>query len=271
MDHNMMSKVANAEEQKKWQMKHFDYAESRVKEWLASVINTDVKELFPDYTTERDVLMANHDNNTYMFSLEHEPRSYKLDNAFVKSVPTLDKSTMIMFQSVFTVFGPVVKTMAHFSEEFDFTYPEFDMKTMSFYLKTSNKLENKRQTAMKNIIEVKEYLGKLTKVKLVETAPDYKEKSVELQQIKTNLLKVQSEALQVLNGISEEDVRQEELRCNRRNKEFLKAPRLYLSADRTSDIPEELLVKRMPTFGLQYQDPLEDNYIDKLKKEYDVN
>ena len=63
------SKQEEIEDEKKWAMKYFDYAEDAIKEWISLQIKEEISIVFDDYKNSTDVITTEIDDIYYTLYL----------------------------------------------------------------------------------------------------------------------------------------------------------------------------------------------------------
>lgn len=273
MNFDGMTKAEAEVEKKRWVDKYFDYAEAPIKEWIAEVFDENVVDLFDDYDADSDILNVNpsdaNNTNKYTFYLTPFPTSnpaFALTKEELLSDKDLKRATSMMYEAVYTAYMPIANTMADKKHLLEDVFPRFDEPTMSFTLMAVNGPFLKRQKLEKALVEVAEQSKRL------KCVPESDASTEMIADLKNKLETVRIETEAGLVELTDDFCRESQLKCNERNQIFAKAPRLYICVEcNKQDISVDVKLKRMPQFGLKYQDPDEENYIDKLKEEYELN
>jgi hypothetical protein len=273
MNFDGMTKAEAETEKKRWTEKYFDYAEAPIKEWIAEVFEEDVVDLFDDYSNNSDILNVNpsdHNNkNVYTFYLTPFPVSQPAFNLTKKELladKDLKRASSMMYEAVYTAYMPIASTMSDKKHLIEDAFPRFDESTMSFILMAMNGPFLKRQKLEKALLEVAEQFKRL---KCVPDSDASAEMVADLE-AKLDTVRVETEA--ELIKLTDDVCRKAQIECDNRNKKFVESSRLYVCVEcNKQDISVDDKLRHMPQFGLKYQDPDEENYIDKLKDEYGVN
>lgn len=268
MDTSNMSKAEADAETKKWTDKYFDFAESAVKEWIAETFDEDVETLFDDYTSEADVLNVKSGDDLYTLYLTSTPPvspAFAISKEELLSDLVLQRATSMMYEAVFTVFMPVVGTMSSMQHLVTDIFPTFDEATMSFRLVSMNAPYMKRKQLEKTFDEIKLQEKRLKSIVAVEMSADT------IKELKRKLSVALEANVQQGNEITNEMCKEAQLICDERNKAFETRVKLYVCLEKNkSDIVLDQKLKRMPQFGLKYQDPDEETLIDQFKQEYNI-
>jgi len=265
MSHNQ-SRQEIEEEKAQWSMKFFDYAESPIKEWIAAELEETIETIFDDYKDESDVISMEIDKEYYLCYLTHCPVETNNGSAFcltseeLKKHENLQKATSIMFDAVYTVFPPVVKTMTNLFHRMEDVFPKFDEKTMSFSFFMVNKYQIMHDQGFMTLNKIQEQWNRLIGVS-----------NEEADSIREKLDQLRTKTVENINLCTVEKITNQEKICKEANAKYEKSPKLYLVLEKNTKPNEESIMRRLPEFGLKYQDPDEETYIDKLKREQNIN
>jgi hypothetical protein len=267
------SKIEEEDETKKWSMKYFNYAETPIKEWIADVLEESVDVLFDDYTGESDIICMTSESKYYKFYLSTESSNENLDlpNLAVsieefRNNPDFTKSASILFDSVMTVFKPITHTMSNLKSNMIYSFPAFNEKYMRFEMNEVNHLRYEKQGALDNIAKSKELIDKIK---------DKTEK--EFTDIRSQLYEKQMEFFNKFNSIKDSDILARDEECKLQNEYYKsKGKYLYIIMEPNNKIQDreqineeiDTIMNRMPEFGTKWEDPEEENSIDRLKKEF---
>lgn len=289
-----MSSLADRQaEQKKWAMKYFDYADVPIKEWISAVLDEDTSHLFDDYdedNNETDILnVKDENNNTFSFYLtafpEDDKPTFVLTPEEVKESPKLSRAMKLMFDSVYTVFPPVVKTMSNMNHRMEDIFPVFDDKYHAFKLTRVNGLAHKRMGLMKNMEQIIYQFGQLTEktqeldrtIKQAEEKNDIEvlnvlhQKKQQSRELETKLQDLAHDTETQINEITKDLMELSQQECDSVNKMLESAPMLYLCCERDKDdISNEIKLRGLPDIGVPFQDPDEESYVDQYKKEHGI-
>jgi hypothetical protein len=257
-----LSPLQKQEEQKKWALKCFDYAEDPIKEWIAAQLDETVETLFDDYSEESDILSIEVDKAHYTFYLTCYPTDLRNDTAFhidkeyFLSHPKLQKAASILFDAVYMVFPPVVKTMTNMGHRIEDVFPDFEEKNMCFRFRMVNKFEMLKRQALQTLEQIRENFAK------IEGKTDE-----QFTEIREKLTTLQKEQLDKLNSLGEAVIAEQEAKCQLQNETFRLGKRLYIAVEKNMKQQDDDIMKRLPDFGLKYQDPEEETAIEAYKKE----
>jgi hypothetical protein len=256
-----MDRKTEEEEKAKLILKFFDYAETPIQEWLAEYLGVDVNELFEDYQDNSDIIGFKNENNgkhyeAYLVTMSSDAGLF-VDKQLLDSSEKTRKSCSMLFDAVHQVFPAVVSTInKDYADRVKFLHPKFDNDGMRFCLHRTNGAA----------LELK--LGLDARKQIIQCLNNEK-------QLDPNTLENVHKRLEDVNKMIQKNnvdvLNAEEKLCRELNEVLPLGTWLYLAVDEgQSEVSEESL-QRLPVFGLRYQDPDEENYIDKLKKEYSVN
>lgn len=280
----MASKEQIQAENAKIAEKHFDYAESIIKEWLAEYLNVPVANAFPDYTDHSDVLGFKSDGGkyytAYLVTLKNNT-PVQLDTSELKPETKFGKAVGIMLDAVNVVFGAILSTIEpEFSDRVINLRPILSSETMSFNLKYINIKALQLQQAVQRKHQINMYLsGKAKELEENKTAESISAEDMQ----KINGIVDQCD--QIIKSIPKSTLDSEQEKCTLENEKMTRLSSLYLvieentqeedTAEESNDVLNDVSkleesLQRLPTFGLPYQDPTQENYIDKIKKEYQV-
>jgi len=232
--------------------KFFKYTESTIKEWLAEYLNTDVRELFPDYTDESDVIGLEYENKNYIAYVVTMPAETPrlVDMKLLDKCENMQKACSMLYDAVNQVFLAIIATAENKRDKLSNLMPAFDEDTMSFQITRINMQASKLRAACMQNNQIKQLLESQAEP-LTEQQQAYVQSSME--KIK-----------EIYSTITQEMLDEEEKICQLENSLNLDQPRLHIVIEESTDVESGL--DRLPEFGYKYQDPEEDNYIDKLKK-----
>lgn len=264
-----MSKADAEAEKQKWSAKYFDFSESAIKEWIADVFGEEPETLFDDYTGEADVLNIKSGDDSYTLYLTPFPPNdpaFGISKTELMEDKEIQRASSMMYEAVYTVYAPVAKTMSSMVHLVEDVFPMFDEKEMCFKLVAMNAPYMKRMQLEKTFEEVEKQAARLAAV------PESELSKETVQELESKLEAVRAETIAGINEITNDICKAAQDMCNERNAKFDEGSKLYVCLEKNKeDIDEELKHKRLPQFGLKYQDPDEEDYIDRLKKEFNIN
>lgn len=264
-DEQPKTRQEEIEEKKKWALKYFDYAEDPIKEWIAAQLEETVDILFDDYKQMSDIISTEIDKVYYTLYLTPFPSELRNGTAFnlskeqFRTMPKLQKAASKMFEAVYTVFPPVIKTMTNMTHRLEDVFPEFDEDLMCFRFRMVNKYEIIKNQAIQMLDKIRDQFERIKD-----------KEGEEFEKISEQLKSLQIEQINKLNGISASDCSAQEEKCGLANESFNKGARLYMVLDVNVKPDDDVIMKRLPDFGLKYQDPDEENYIDRYKREQQI-
>lgn len=231
----------------------FDYAEAPVKKWLALAFDKPLIELFPDYKEHRESIGISSNGDSYVcyFSPVNDNRRYIFTANDTKELP-IKKTIDILFNALYPVYTAVVSS-CELNDKLIGVYPYFDESNMTFTLRAVNQYRimlSQCQNALDQCAK---------KMALAEPNSEYYDQ----------LANARTKVLDGINLCTEEVICKRDAELVDINNNYALMPRLHLIVIKNC-LDEDEIGKRLPTFGLEFQDPEEDNYIDILKKEQNI-
>jgi hypothetical protein len=255
------------EEKKAWAMRFFDYAEAPIKEWISSYLEENVETIFPDYSADSDIISIQEDNGThYNVYLTPFPTIIKDSTAFViekdkfNTSEKLKKAASLLFDAVYAVYVPVLKSMVNMGHRMEDIFPKFNDVQMYFEFNMVNKYYMQKQQACQNLIKIDEQFNRIKDIHTQEA-----------NEIRTKLASLNMEYSEKNNAITDEMLNTQEELCRKENEIFALGTKLYVVLETNIKPKDDIIMKHLPDFGLKYQDPDEDNYVDKYKKEMGID
>jgi hypothetical protein len=249
-----MENPQDQEDKIKLLMKFFDYTEAPIKEWIAEYLNQPVDKVFPDYEDKVDLFGFQDDNTKlfysgYVVSMEQDQGPF-VDKQLIESSEKVKQVCSLLFDAVAQVFNSVIATCDDsYKESVKDLRPMFNEEKLAFYLVRINSKAAELQMAV-------EHKKKLFEMLHADNTEEQNQKIYDFVK-KLDL---------VIEKHTKAELDLEEIKCQLINSKMSETKWLYLAIDQG----EEANLSRLPEFGLLYQDPEEDNYIDKLKKENNV-
>lgn len=270
-----MSRAEAEEEKKKMIEKFFNSAESPIKEWISEYLNVDPEKVFPDYDEDSDDIGFKYKNtqyNAYLISMgPNEPSM--VNKNLLKSSEEVRKACSMLFDAVQMVMPSVLHTSdKEFADDLKGLHFQFDEDTMSFGLIVVNTAQYKKVMSVQHYQQVMQIKGSL-EAKLNE--PNTDENNI--SEIKKQLVKVEELIIKAKSSyeeISNEDIEKEDERCKFVTEKLKLANKLYIVVEELDSNDVDAMnegLKRLPMFGTTYQDTEDESFVDKLKKEYDLN
>ena len=249
-----------AAEKQKWAMRYFDFTDNPIKDWVSDVLEEDVNTIFDDYRDSSDVLSVESKDKFYSVYVTHKPENvnhFPLKYEQVIKQKKLHKAVSMMLEAVYTVYQPVIKTMSSMGHRMEHVHPKFDDVEMTFTLTAINTLEFERKNRLNRVLQIQSQLEKIKN-----------ETGEEIEELRRQLNELKPQAIAFHNEITNAAIAECQETVNSINKVLKNKPKLYVCLDVNSNqtIDKEERYKRMPQFGLKYQDPDEETYIDKLKR-----
>lgn len=253
-----LSKAEAAKQQAELQDKFHNCTESIIKEWIAENMGKPVEELFDDYNDTTDVIGFCEGGKhyiAYVVTMEADSKSL-VDAELLKNSEKARKACSMLFDAIRTVFIAVVGSHVGKSEDSEFMknlMPIFIEESMAFRLIRVNRSLLEVKTAMKHRQQIEQL-----KASGKELSED------EIKSVGARI----DEINKILDIDNQKKVMEEEEICKEIN-ERIAGIWLHIVLEETdpndTDIANESM-KRLPTFGLLFQDPEEETYVDKLKK-----
>jgi hypothetical protein len=257
-----MDRKSAEEEKAKLLMKFFDYAESPIQEWISEYLEVDVKELFPDYQDNSDVLgfqcevNGNHYEG-YLVSMEAGDDCY-VDKELLNISEKYKKTCSMLFDAVHQVFPAVVGTIKEeYKKQVSSIRPLFDNSNMSFKLHSINQSAAALQVAVEAKKQLMPFLMNPGGQFDIDT----------MNNIRSDINKCEK----VIESHTKEMLDRDEDKCKSINLNLEKFNRLYIAVEESDEYqPTDASLSRLPVFGLSYQDPEEESLVDKLKKQMEI-
>lgn len=250
------------EEQKKYAMKFFDYAETPIQKWLAMYFCIPVKTLFPDFKDDTDLISVEESGNYYILYITEKQLESPCDYSYMENSISIKKAASLLFDAVRNTFFAIVKTMNGHKDVSELLIPIFNDSIMAFELKAFNRLAMEKDQADKELLQISSQMQKLNDMNNVKA-----ENRKQIMQLKTQLSQLQTDCLKKYNSITTDSITKMDNKCEELNKTLFGAPKLYIVLEKNTKPSAEQVAKRLPVFGIQYQDVDEDSYIDTLRKE----
>ncbi len=240
----------------------FSCTQSVIQEWIASYLELDVDEVFPDYTVESDVIgvkIGNTQYNGYVVTLPYDMES-QVDMKFMKENENISKTCSLLYDAVYIVFSSVLHTIQDkYKPRVLSLRPSFNENNLNFNLVYINIKAETAKQILEQRINIAKYLEKCEKEHVL----------IEDSQMEIINKKIE-EFNKILLNISEDDMKNEEIKCMLENEKLKQFDRLFICIDETtSDVlnadDPSFLLSRLPEFGLKFQDPDEPTLIDIIK------
>ncbi len=277
-----MSRAEIAQERAAYTDKFFSCAESPIQEWIAAYIGKPVTELFSDYRDESDVIGFMHDSkhyNTYVVTMSADSESL-VDANVMKVSEKARKACSMLYDAVREVFMAVTGSLAESLEKSDTSdasistndtqktvelvkslMPVFVEAKMAFAIKRVNRKAMQLQAAQAQRTQLLNFLRQAPKDGI----------SVEQKEL---IQETFDQLNKVFTETTQEALDAEEKLCKETNAKSETLDWMHIVLEESDPNDVETInesMKRLPMFGLQFQDPDEENYIDKLKKEQNIN
>ena len=245
--------------------KYFQCAEAPIQEWLAAYIKKETKQLFPDYRDDADVIGFMHDDvhyNAYLVSMPWGTESL-VDPELLKNCDKVKKACSMLYDAVKEVFMAVTGSFeAHNKTDpnadlLKSLMPSFDEKKMAFHLTRVNWKALQLKTAYMQRQKIQDFIR------------DTPSESLEPDQLKAIQNSIEQIG-RVFADVNKETLDDYEELCKETNSGIKLFDWMHIVVEKSNPDDVENLensLNRLPTFGLQYQDPDEETYVDKLKRE----
>ncbi len=242
-----MNKAEMFEEQKRWEMKYFDLAETQIKLWIARFLEDSVDVVFPDFRDDTDVLSINDNGKYYTFFLS-ENKEFEVKEL----TENMRKAMSVLYDSVLRVYGPVVHTaMIGVLQNI---MPTFENEHYRFRFMAINRSAMLKQDLLNKLYESQEHYKKLADLD-----------SPEADDIKLKLNNFRDEAIKELNNITEEDILSDEKTRTELEERLTNGPYLYICV-REGGHNDNTIAKRLPVVGPLYCDPEEETLESLIQK-----
>ncbi len=243
--------------------KFFQCAEAPIHEWLAAYVKMPPATLFPDYTGNADVIGFMYEDTHYNAYLVPMPwgTDSLVDPQLLKTDKKTQKACSMLYDAVKQVFMAVTGAFESHNKDdpnadlFKSLIPYFDESKMAFHLNRVNWKALQLKTAYMQRQQIHEYIQKGNTL-----SP---EQVTAVQQSVTTIDKI-------FNEIDKDALDEYEEKCKDTNEKIKLYDWLHIVVEKSDPEAADSLdnsMNRLPMFGLQYQDPDEENYIDKLKNE----
>jgi hypothetical protein len=273
------SKQAIAEEKHALSMKFFDYAETPIKEWISAHLQATQQDIFNEEKTEADILSVCAKGKYYRlyYTVFKDDVEEVAKDEYV-SDEDIRKAMSMLYDAVRLVFPCVIASMQKYKDKLTDIVPKFNQNNLTYSFNMINQLKLNRALHMKNMQDIQVQMAKINqKLDNINKELNKKTKTpedIEMlrngNEIRDNLIITLNDEIKKVNAITEESIKERDAHCETINKELSTSIKLYLIV--TKDKPDDdAIMKRLPKFGMEYQDPDEETFIDTLKKEYNVN
>lgn len=254
-----MSYEEHALESKQIDDKLFGCLEAPIQEWLADYLKCSPSEAFEDYNDDVDVIGFQENKlhyNTYAVTLSYnEPKH--VDEELLKSSEKARKTCSMLFDGVYKVFPAVLQSVnAKYKEKIAAMRPIFDESTMSFKLVRINSNCERLQLGLEQI----------KKIDAVLADPNQKIKDEDREQLICNLESLK----QIVKEFNKQLLDDEEKVCVEENDNLKHFDKLYMVIEQVdpndmSNLEESM--KRLPVFGIPFEDPDDGDFIEQLRDE----
>ena len=264
-----MSRADQATERAAYVEKYFRCAETPIQEWLATYVKKTPIDLFPDYKDEVDVIGFMHDDIHYSAYLVAMPWDTELlvNPELLKASDKVKKACSMLYDSVKEVFMAVTGSFEASNKDSPHAdllkslMPTFDEQKMAFHLTRVNWKALQLKTAYMQRQKIQDFIRETPSE---DVPPD------QLSAIQNSIEQIG----RVFADITKEVLDEYEELCKETNSNIKLYDWLHLAVEQSDPNVVENLnnsMDRLPTFGLQYQDPDEEDYVDRLKREHNVN
>jgi hypothetical protein len=243
--------------------KYFSCAESPIQEWLATYVKKQPIELFPDYTGNADVVGFIHNNQQYTSYLVPMPWGTEslVDAELLKSSEKARKACSMLYDSVKEIFVAITGSFnennpkTEEADLFKSLIPMFDNDKMAFHLSRVNWKALQLKTAHLQREQIQNYIQQNKHIT--------DEQMTAIQQSVTNIE-------HVFADINDDVLDEYEEKCKDTNEKIKLYDWLHIVVEPSDPNDSDTLnssMERLPMFGLPYQDPEEETFIETLKKD----
>ena len=238
--------------------KLFDCAESVIQEWIADYFGVEISEVFNEYEDNSSVIGFTHNNvqyNAYLITME--PGCERLvDDALIRECEDARKTCSMLFDGAYHVYSALAATAKdEYKERLRGMSIKFDEPTMSFQLVHINVKAAELQAANDQNNKIRE---------LIQRGDELNEEQ------KSALMNSVAKIKAIMLENTREVLDAAELECREKNKVPPKML-LHIAIEEADDENKleriEEGMSRMPTFGTQYRNPDDTNFIEELCKE----
>lgn len=254
-----MDDQLNEYEKKELQEKFLRNAKAPIQEWIAEYLGKEVKEVFPDYEDESDVIGFQKDGKHYdMFLVTTDVDDAPLIEESMLEFDKLKRAIVMLHEAAGKVFFALVMFVNEkYADDVLCLCPRFDKEKMGYHLERINTKATRLQVAVRQRDQVMKYLSENPTMNEEE-----KKKMDELLGTIEEIMKTHTKEI----------LDEEQAKCNEQNTRMKNFTMLCMALEEKDPDDKDLDVtfRRMPEFGLRFQDPEEETYVDKMKKEYDV-
>lgn len=257
------SRAEALEEEKRWELKFFDYAENPIKEWIAKYLEETTETIFDDYKEESDVIGVEENGDHYILYLTSSPTNLKNGSAYainledLKNMPNVARASKLLFDSVCKTYGAIVQSMSNLGQKMEDVFPKFVSPEMYFKFMYINREKMEREKAQYVLSQIEMQLVRIRDVD-----------SEDANKLKEKLVSLQDETIEKLNKYTEEEVSRKEKLCTEVNEKLDGCAKLYMVAEKNEDMrDEDEIMKRMPEIGRRYEDPDDEPMFDKIQRE----
>ena len=238
---------------------YFDYAEQPIKQMLSKYM-LDKHGLECTVDSEYDVLGFEYANKSYKMYLSLDGTEVlKMSNNELETIPKVQEAAVILYNAMQTVFMPVLNTIYNgdsqeVKDDIGYLTLQFNEVDDYFYLQKINRLAMEQQQISNMIFDIQTELDKHG-----TNHPNYDKLSNYKLELITKYNRISSDKVNHVNNVVNE------FNNNVENQKY----RVYLCLSQAAE-QGDLAMKRLPTFGLPFQDPDEETELDRFKKENNI-
>ena len=226
-----------ADDKKQMAMKYFDYAEQPIKDLIFRYIkqvsgdNINIKDVFCDYKEEKDIISVEDKGKYYMLEIDTRHKINSIEAEKLTNCDNVQKAISILYQSIFTVYMPVVQTMDEkYRKILHAVFPRPDK--LYFQLECINHLK-----------EEKEYI--LQRMNELMNRP---------KENKLNIITALNQYAEHLSNIKDSEIEKLGSECNEKNKQLLNY-KLWINISEERKFSNEQIMSRLPVIGELYEEP----------------
>lgn len=239
---------------------YFNYAEAPIKEWLAEYLNKPVEEVFPDYQDKTDLLGFQIDDtyyNAYLVTMNDTDDIY-VNKKLLDKYEKYQKAFDMLLMSVHNIFSSIINTCSdEYKDSLKNIRAAYDPEKYTFNLLFVNIKAMELQTAM--------YTREKTLSYLINNV------STTTEETKNKLLEIINKCEATIKDYNKDILDAEEEKCKKINEALKLNTKLFIVIEeKPEDNYTDESLQRLPIFGQTY-DIEDESYIDKIKKEMQIN
>lgn len=251
-----VTKQDAAEEKYRWAMKYFDYAEQPIKQVLSRYM-ADKHGVDCPTDCEYDVLGFEQSGQSYKMYLSTDgTEAMTMTDHELGTNPKIQEAAAILYKAMQTAFMPVLNTIyggnsQEIKDDISHLTMKFDETGNCFYLQKINRLAMEQQQISNMILDILNEENKHG-----PSHPNAQKLGEYKLELITRYNKINQDTVDYRQNIADA------FNSNVVNQQY----RVYMCLSQVAE-QGDLAMKRLPSFGMPYQDPDEETELDKFKKE----